>query len=85
MANYDPNEFYGKLLGVGVSRPYASQLAQGARTPSMSFAMSICERLGISLDVWREISEWKAATQSVATAIAVEHEKVSTDFPKVPS
>ena len=85
MANYDPLEFSGKLRGLGISRPYSSQLATGARTPSMSLAMSICERLGISLDVWREISDWKALSQDVALEPDPENGKVQADFSQVPS
>jgi transcriptional regulator with XRE-family HTH domain len=85
MANYDPLEFSGKLRGLGISRPYASQLATGARTPSMSLAMSICERLGISLDVWREISDWKVLSQDVAFELGPENGNLAAKISQVQS
>jgi hypothetical protein len=51
----------------------------------MSLAMSICDRLGISLDVWKEISEWKGLAPDVAFEVQSENGKLEADFSQVPS
>lgn len=43
-----------RLVGIGVSRPYASQLAAGKRTPSLRLALEIEAKLGISAAVWHQ-------------------------------
>ncbi len=38
-----------RLVGIGISAPYASQLSRGERTPDYPLAMKIHESLGIQL------------------------------------
>lgn len=50
-----------RLVAIGVSHPYASQLATGKRTPSLPLALEIEARLGIKPSFW---SELKAAADA---------------------
>lgn len=40
------------LQGIGVSKPYAHQLASGRRAPSLKLALKIQDRLGVPVTVW---------------------------------
>jgi transcriptional regulator with XRE-family HTH domain len=75
---YSPKEFSRQLVDLGISRAFASQLATGRRTPSMSLAMSICDRLEISLDVWRDVQNH---SQALAADDANVNGNLSANFP----
>ena len=46
--------FRSRLRSIGISAPYASQLASGQRAPSLALALDIQERLNVPVDFWRE-------------------------------
>lgn len=43
------NPLVAQLRGIGVSSPYASQIASGTRKPSLALAIKIWRRLGVQL------------------------------------
>lgn len=48
----DASDLARRLIAIGVSRPYASQLARGLRTPSLALAQRIERSLGIPASSW---------------------------------
>lgn len=48
----DAQALKAALVGIGVSRPYASQLVNGRRTPSYKLALRIQQELGVPPEHW---------------------------------
>ena len=51
MTNAQP-DLDKRLRGIGISRPYAHQLANRQRTPSLRLARRIERELGIAVSYW---------------------------------
>jgi hypothetical protein len=49
MSTDKANPLVAQLRGIGVSSPYASQIASGNRKPSLALAIKIWRRLGVQL------------------------------------
>lgn len=52
MDDMQPSRLAEQLQGIGLSQPYASQLANRKRTPSLTLAVKIKKHLGIPEDFW---------------------------------
>jgi hypothetical protein len=44
---------YKDLMSMGISQPYAHQLATGKRTPSFRLALKIQDRIKVPLKHWK--------------------------------
>jgi hypothetical protein len=53
-----------RLIGLGISKPYASQIATGARDPSLALAIRIYRELGL------KFGPLKGASKSEITTLA---------------
>ncbi len=57
----DVEAVYGKLKSIGISSPYASQLARGLRRPSLSMAIRIFHDAGLKLGILAEATDTEIA------------------------
>jgi transcriptional regulator with XRE-family HTH domain len=53
----NPQDLAAKLQALGLSQPYASQLANRKRAPSLKLALIIEKRLGIPPRFWEAATE----------------------------
>lgn len=70
VAAMNKTTLYARLESIGISKPYASQLASGTRTPSLGLALKIYKQLGIKLGPIAGASKADiAATERVASRV----------------
>ena len=55
MQSDSPQSLNARLKSIGIKEAYASHLATGRRTPSLSLALEIEAKLGIKPSFWSEL------------------------------